>query len=218
MISNAIKFTEQGRIIVALESIRTHADTVTIRFTVTDTGIGIPEKAQERIFESFVQAAGSTTRKYGGTGIGLSVSHKLVKLMGGKLNVDSQEGVGSQFSFDTVFRIADQPLETPSAENDQAEKAAPHPLGLNVLLAEDNTVNQFIAGEMLSILQCKTRLAENGQAAVEQFGKGNIDVILMDCEMPIMDGFEATSRIREIETSRQLTPTPIIALTAHVTN
>ncbi len=191
---------------------------MTIRFTVSDTGIGIPEEARERIFESFVQAEGSTTRKYGGTGIGLTVSYELVKLMGGKLNVDSQVGVGSHFAFDVTFRITDDVMDDQNPTTKEIKDSIPQPLRLTVLLAEDNTVNQFIAGEMLSVMECKTRFAENGHSALEQFEAGSVDVILMDCEMPGMDGFEATMRIREIETNKKLAPTPIVALTAHASN
>ena len=216
LLSNAIKFTERGRITVTLEQLQRFTDAVILRFTVSDTGIGIPQKAQKRIFESFVQAEGSSTRQYGGTGLGLSVSSELVKLMGGDLRVHSQVGVGSRFSFIVTFEIPREVMTSQPEVNDTEENDAPPPLRLNVLLAEDNQMNQFVAQEMLSMLQCKTHCANNGQAAIDQFEKGGIDVILMDCEMPEMDGFEATKRIRKIESIEQLEPIPIVALTAHV--
>jgi CheY-like chemotaxis protein len=136
--------------------------------------------------------------------------------MGGELRVHSQVGVGSRFSFFVTFETPREVTTSQPEVNDTKENDAPPPLGLNVLLAEDNQVNQFVAQEMLSILQCKTHCASNGQAAIDQFEKGGIDAILMDCEMPEMDGFEATKRIRKIESIEQLEPIPIIALTAHV--
>ena len=216
LLSNAIKFTEQGRITVTLEKLQSPPDAVILRFTVSDTGIGIPQKAQEHIFESFVQAEGSSARKYGGTGLGLSVASELVRLMGGELRVHSQVGVGSHFSFSLAFETPRDVTTSEPEVKDTGANEAPPPLKLNVLLAEDNQVNQFVAEEMLSVLQCTTHCAHNGQAAVDQFEKGGIDVILMDCEMPEMDGFEATKRIRQIESVGQLEPIPIIALTAHV--
>jgi signal transduction histidine kinase len=216
LLSNAIKFTEQGRITVTLEQLQSPPDVVILRFTVSDTGIGIPQKARERIFESFVQAEGSSARRYGGTGLGLSVASELVRLMGGELRVHSQVGVGSHFSFSLTFETPREVTTSGLEVNDTEENEAPPPLKLNVLLAEDNQVNQFVAEEMLGVLQCKTHCAHNGQAAVDQFEKGGIDVILMDCEMPEMDGFEATKRIRQIESVGQLEPVPIIALTAHL--
>lgn len=216
LLSNAIKFTQRGRVTVRLEQLQNLTEVVDLRFTVTDTGIGIPKKVQDHIFESFVQAEGSTTRQYGGTGLGLSVSSELVKLMGGKLSVNSQQGEGSRFSFSVIFETPQEAITSLPEAEDMEEDDVPPPLGLNVLLAEDNMVNQFIAQEMLGILQCKARCAENGRIAIDQFKKGGIDIILMDCEMPEMDGFEATRRIREIESLERLDPTPIIALTAHV--
>ncbi len=217
LLSNAIKFTDRGRVTVLLQTVQHLADTVELRFTVSDTGIGIPQEAQERIFESFVQAEGSTTRQYGGTGLGLSVSKELIRLMGGDIELNSQVGVGSRFSFAVVFKIPKEfgpfPVEVPSSA---ANDTKPLSLALNVLLAEDNTVNQFIAQEMLNILQCKTHCIDNGKLAVEEYQKGNFDIILMDCEMPVMDGFEATKKIREIESINNLKRIPILALTAHV--
>ncbi|MDJ0807054.1 MAG: ATP-binding protein [Gammaproteobacteria bacterium] len=215
LLSNAIKFTDQGRITVKLENMQDLPDMVSLKFTVSDTGIGIPQEDQQRIFQSFVQAEGSTTRKYGGTGIGLTVTHELVKLMRGVISVESQEAIGSHFSFIIPFeKTKDALLDQASVETDE-EKRPPVSLGFRILLAEDNQVNQFIAEEMLSVLDCDTRFAGNGKTAIEQYLSGDFDAILMDCEMPEMDGFEATKRIRDIEFSRQLRPIPIIALTAH---
>lgn len=215
LLSNAIKFTEKGRITITLELVESLEDKVELRFAVIDTGIGITKEAQKRIFDSFEQAEGSTTRRYGGTGLGLSVSSELVRLMGGVLGVNSQVGGGSRFSFSVTFYISQEVMPYLPEAEDNTVDFIPYPLGLNVLIAEDNIVNQFIAQEMLRILQCTSRCANNGVAVVEEFEKGGIDIILMDCQMPEMDGFEATERIRAIESNKRLDPLPIIALTAH---
>lgn len=215
LLSNAIKFTENGRITMTLELVENLEDKVELRFDVIDTGIGIPKEAQKRIFDSFEQAEGSTTRRYGGTGLGLSVSGELVRLMGGVLSVDSQVGGGSRFSFCVTFYISQEVMPYPPEAEDNTVDFIPYSLGLNVLIAEDNIVNQFIAQEMLRILECTSRCVNNGMAVIEEFEKGGIDIILMDCQMPEMDGYEATERIRAIEFDEHLEPLPIIALTAH---
>ena len=216
LLSNAVKFTNRGTVTLTLQVVQNLTAAVELCFTVSDTGIGVPLEAQQRIFESFVQAEGSTTRQYGGTGLGLSVSKELVELMGGELNVNSHVGTGSHFSFSVIFKIPNDKEKNQSAVTSTKESSITAPLTLNVLLAEDNTVNQFIAQEMLDILQCNTHCVSNGELAVEEYQKGEYDIILMDCEMPVMDGFQATKLIREIESIKNLKPIPILALTAHV--
>ncbi len=214
LISNAIKFTQQGAIVVAFQQGEIENDSVSCRFAVTDTGIGIASDAKDRIFRSFEQADSSTTRQYGGTGLGLAVSQDLVQKMGGLIEVDSTPGEGSCFSFTLLLPVAEMHNETRTiAEDGGTEiKTAPR---LRVLIAEDNSINQFIIEDLMETLDCAFTIVGDGQACVERVQNESYDVVLMDCEMPVMDGYEATRRIRLFERSDNRVPIPIIALTAH---
>jgi signal transduction histidine kinase/CheY-like chemotaxis protein/HPt (histidine-containing phosphotransfer) domain-containing protein len=214
LLSNALKFTEQGSVTLRAGAADAEAGSVRVWVQVDDTGIGIPPKAQARLFQSFSQADASTTRRYGGTGLGLAISKLLVELMGGAMGFRSGEGGGSSFWFElTLPRATDmrRSLSEPAAP------AAPGtvPTGpARVLVVEDNPVNQRLAMRILRRLGYETDVVENGALAVEACALHAYDAILMDCQMPVMDGFEATTRIRQGDgPSRH---TPIVAVTAGV--
>jgi PAS domain S-box-containing protein len=232
LIGNAVKFTDSGRIDVEAQLMGlTDAGAILARFTVRDTGIGIPPEQQSRLFESFTQGDGSSTRKYGGTGLGLSISKQLVELMGGELCVESKPGEGSRFWFTANFGKAAvtiapatspaRPIPGPSvpalAQASKvpipSEKSNGGPRKLRVLLAEDNEINQRIALRLLEKLGLDADAVDNGRAAVEALSERSYDLVLMDCQMPDMDGFEATAVIRNRERSKRRTP--ICALTAN---
>jgi CheY-like chemotaxis protein len=232
LIGNAVKFTDSGRIDVEAALVRSTSDALLVRLTVRDTGIGIPAEQQSRLFESFTQGDGSSTRKYGGTGLGLSISKQLVELMGGELGVESRSGEGSRFWFTANFGKAaaaetaaiappKRPVPMPAAPAPEPkvpiasvpEKQNAGPRKLRVLLAEDNEINQKIALRLLEKLGLGADAVDNGRAAVEALAQKNYDLVLMDCQMPHMDGFEATAVIRNRE--RGKSHTPICALTAN---
>ncbi|MFT5750263.1 MAG: signal transduction histidine kinase/DNA-binding response OmpR family regulator, partial [Ancylomarina sp.] len=210
LLSNAIKFTQKGW--VKFECILENStnDKETIRFIVSDTGIGIDKNNQANIFENFKQEDDSTTRKYGGTGLGLAISKQLVQLMGGDIQVESSKGSGSRFFFDLEFKKAKQEdikLKTFNVEIDEELLK-----GKRILLVEDNEFNQIIAISMLEKWQVHIDTAENGKIALEKLKNQEYDLILMDKQMPIMDGIQASKIIRQ-EMNLEV---PIIALTANV--
>jgi PAS domain S-box-containing protein len=224
--SNAVKFTEKGKISIhaSLENEDEHS--ATIRFSVSDTGIGIPANRLDILFSSFTQVDGSTTRKYGGTGLGLAISRQLVELMGGMIGVQSEVGKGSIFWFTAVFEK--QPAKIESAE-DLAEIEGKGAIDrietepgfsqsfkrkIRILVAEDNPVNQKVAQALLRKMGLQSDVVANGQQAVNALCSISYDLVLMDCQMPEMDGYEATSLIRR-QGSKALNPgIPIIAMTA----
>lgn len=210
LIGNAIKFTEEGRIAIHIEI--SNEDTLLIQ--VMDTGIGIDEKAQEKIFSSFTQADNSTTRQYGGTGLGLSISSKLAELMGGELTVESEKGIGSSFKLSLPLVEGIPPSDENHTYSDDEGVVTESCEGLHVLLVEDNKVNQMVAQGMLKKLKVTMDMANDGLEGVELAGKNNYDLILMDMQMPNMDGIEATQLI--IERAGPNQQTPIIAMTANV--
>ncbi|MEO5822654.1 MAG: ATP-binding protein [Vicinamibacteraceae bacterium] len=214
LIGNAIKFTERGTVSVVVTADASTDDTVLLRVAVTDSGVGLTAAQQARLFESFSQADASTTRKFGGTGLGLAISRQLAELMGGGIGVVSEPGHGSTFWF--TARLA----QTSDDELAAASAAAGSPDGLEhsrplaVLLAEDTPVNQMVASRMLKKLGHTVEIANNGAEAVAAVLHGRFDVVLMDCLMPDVDGYEATTRIRAAERVGRL---PIVALTASAT-
>ena len=214
LLGNSIKFTEQGRLEVRVDQDPEDPRPGGLRFAIADTGIGIPEEKISRIFESFSQADSSTTRKYGGTGLGLSIARQLTELMGGRIWVESKAGLGSTFFFTVKLGVAaDQPEPVP-------ETASLPPVegrlgGMRILLADDSSDNRFLILAYLKEADCSIDLAESGREAVERFRSGHYDVVLMDVEMPEMDGFEATRQIRSLEQNAAAPATPVIALTAH---
>ncbi|MBD3222926.1 response regulator, partial [bacterium] len=207
LLGNALKFTEEGT--VTLEVTMT-ADGERVRFAVRDTGIGIPDDKQQLIFEAFRQADGTTTRRFGGTGLGLSISSSLVQLMGGELAVASEVGVGSEFS----FAIALPTAEATGAATGEATSAGDVRESLTVLVAEDNPVNQKVIRMQLDRLGHRTVMADDGRQAVERVQQGGIDIVLMDVQMPVMDGLQATRAVRALEQQTGRPRLPIVALTA----
>ncbi len=224
IVGNAIKFTEAGRVSVCIsldqDGRASESGPVTVRFKVSDTGIGISPEQQAHIFEAFRQADGSFTRRYGGTGLGLAISRQLVEMMGGVLSVDSVPGRGSTFSFTVAFGIAvvesfasEQVGAQYSRESRPASATNALP-PLRILLAEDNIVNQKVASAILRKGGHAVTIASNGREALEALEKNRFDIVLMDIQMPELGGVEATSAIRQAEALGQRR-TPIIAMTAH---
>ncbi len=210
LVSNAIKFTSEGSVAVSVACESASEGSAVIRIEVTDTGIGIAPEAARRIFEKFTQADDSTTRRFGGTGLGLTITRQLTELMGGSIDLESTPGEGSTFRVRLPLRIdkrkASRADEAPEQEVVVRE-------GIRVLLAEDNPVNQKVAVRMLEKAGCQVDVATNGREAVEMYGWRSYDLVLMDCEMPELDGFGATKAIRERELSGRRIP--IVALTAN---
>jgi PAS domain S-box-containing protein len=208
LVSNALKFTEKGSVRVLVELKEESPSGHVIQFSVSDTGIGIPEDKLGTIFERFVQADTDTTRKYGGTGLGLSISKLLIELQKGSISVDSSLNSGSTFTFTLPFRKAAKPLLN------RIESSSARPMStqrLKVLLVEDNILNQRLATRVLENLGFEPDLAENGRIATEKVAQNAYNVILMDLQMPEMDGYQATRFIRnELKST-----VPIIAMTAH---
>jgi len=211
LLSNAVKFTDSGGVNVRVEGSPAGQDEVALRFEVSDTGIGIAPEDQARLFESFSQADVSTTRRYGGTGLGLAISKQLVELMGGFMAVKSELGRGTTFGFTVCLaRAAQLPSSTGATGTaGEIDTAAP---GTRVLVVEDNAVNQQVAVGMLERLGYVVDVAANGRQAVEAVTARNYGAVLMDCQMPEMDGYEATAEIRRREAGT--TRVPIIAMTA----
>ena len=210
LVGNASKFTDRGeiRIEVTRAAPCDGSRPVGLRFAVVDTGIGIAEVDRGRIFEAFTQADGSATRRFGGTGLGLAISSQLVRLMGGQLDVESTPGQGSTFSFVLPLGIADAHCMAP------VSRSIPQPARpLAVLLAEDGPVNQLLVKRLLEKAGHTVTVVETGVQAIEAVAGSDFDVVLMDIQMPEMDGLDATMRIRAGEKNgRRL---PVIALTAH---
>jgi PAS domain S-box-containing protein len=214
LLSNAVKFTERGEVVARLIKRNASAETeLALRFEVQDTGIGIPPDKQQQIFEPFRQADGSTTRKYGGTGLGLAISKKLVELMGGRMGVVSQVGEGSTFWFEVSLPACDAPAHVRLEQQLRAAEQTPL-TGLRVLVAEDNFVNQKVIRRTLEKWGIEAQIANNGREVLEWLSREPFHLVLMDCQMPEMDGYEATRRIRAYEQPRGL-HMPIIALTAN---
>ena len=216
LVANAIKFTERGTVTLDVRADGPIAQTAALRFSVADSGIGIPEDKIATIFKPFEQADGSTTRRFGGTGLGLTISATLVRLMGGRIWVESTPGVGSTFYFTAAFPIA--PVTAGRAEDrgraDAARAAASPVVGARVLVAEDNVVNQRIAQTLLTKRGHAVTVVNTGREAVDALERESFDVVLMDVQMPDMDGFEATAAIRARE-REDGTRVRIVAMTAH---
>jgi len=216
LVSNAIKFTEKGTVTITADLIESKNGEATIDFSVKDSGIGIEEDKINLIFDRFTQAEADTTRKFGGTGLGLAIVKQLVELQDGSISVESKVGEGSVFKFTLSYRVSDVTVE--DLYKEEEEHVIRPSLGkLNILLAEDNQMNQKLASKVLSDFGFEIEIAKNGEEALQKAGKSKFDVILMDIQMPKMDGYEATRKIRN-ELKSPKSDTPIIAMTAHVTN
>jgi CheY-like chemotaxis protein len=229
LVGNGVKFTERGEVevIVRRAAVECDARSCTIVVTVRDTGIGISAEAQTRLFKSFSQADGSTSRRFGGTGLGLAISKQLIELMGGEIRLQSEPGQGSTFEFTMQLAAATGRI-APSAvaPRAQSDDASPDPTaakvdGARVLLVEDNRVNQEVAKAMLHALGYRLDVCGDGRAGAEAALTGRYALVLMDCQMPEMDGCQATAAIRAREAAngagdaRSHARLPIIALTAN---
>jgi CheY-like chemotaxis protein/HPt (histidine-containing phosphotransfer) domain-containing protein len=227
LIGNAIKFTDAGKIDVGVTARVDSPQRTRVRVTVRDTGIGIPREAQHRLFQPFTQVDGSETRRFGGTGLGLAISRQLVELMGGRIGFESEAGQGSTFWFELDFNrhaasasVTAAPLgaRAPLATAAQGSGMAVRPIAVDgqpLLLAEDNVANQRVAVMLLAKLGLEVAVAANGELALELLAKRAFSAVLMDCQMPGLDGYEATRRIRSGKLAGVNPRIPIIALTAY---
>jgi signal transduction histidine kinase/AmiR/NasT family two-component response regulator len=224
LLGNALKFTEHGQVALEVAALAETDGDVQLRFAVRDTGIGLSEEAQRKLFRPFTQADASTTRKFGGTGLGLAICRKLVELMGGTIGVTSTPGRGSTFWFTLNFgKPAATNRAIPGGANAALQflnhshvPAATEIRNFRIILAEDNKINQLVGVKQLKKLGYQNvQIVETGIAAVAAWQQNGVDIILMDCQMPEMDGYEATQMIRKLEQEQALPPVPIIAMTAN---
>jgi PAS domain S-box-containing protein len=205
---NALKFTSEGDVTISVKKTADTDKNVTLKFTIKDTGIGIPENKLNTIFDRFTQADDNTTRKYGGTGLGLNISKQLIEKMGGKIELKSTEGIGSEFYFSIDFEKTDA-IDTQSNSKDLVYKNTKG--HVKILLCEDNELNQRLAENVIESFGFELDIAENGKLGIDMLLKNQYDLVIMDLQMPVMDGYQATKHIREELKSN----IPIIAMTAH---
>ncbi|MDK9717008.1 MAG: response regulator [Trichlorobacter sp.] len=211
LISNAIKFTDQGQVTVMAEVAELTSNTAVICFQISDTGIGIDTTQLDNLFQPFTQADGSIVRRFGGTGLGLSIARNLVELMGGSITVSSQPGKGSSFAFTITFDLPVEVLPPPDRRFAPLSQYNDIFCGNRILLVEDNEANQFVARQLLSRAGLEVTIAHNGKEGVELAQQETYDLILMDMQMPVMDGIQATLKIRQLSEASSI---PIIAMTA----
>ena len=207
LVSNAVKFTPKGRVDVRFDLDSEGA----LAITVADTGIGIPADKLPKLFEKFVQADNSATRAYGGTGLGLAICRELTQMMGGRIEVESAPGKGSTFAVTLPLPRGETPVAEPEAPVQDAEPD----VMLRILAAEDNPTNQQVLSAVMAALGIDVEIVPDGATAVEAWRTGVYDLILMDIQMPVMDGIEAAKAIRKAERKRRRPRTPIVALTAN---
>jgi signal transduction histidine kinase/CheY-like chemotaxis protein len=214
LLSNAVKFTSKGHVRLTVAAVGLGGAHITLRFVVEDTGIGIAADVQDRLFEEFTQADASTTRRFGGTGLGLAIARQLSSLMGGEIGVESREGVGSTFWFTVaVHPVTSEPDPADDERTEDAPRALKADVAPLVLVAEDNLVNQKVALRALEQIGCDVHVAANGALALEMMGQTRYAAVFMDCQMPVMDGYEASREVRRRDwASRHI---PIIAMTAN---
>lgn len=226
LIGNAVKFTEQGEVAVSVAADRIEED-ARLWFEVRDTGIGVPADRIEAIFEDFTQADSSTTRRFGGTGLGLGICRRLVRLMGGELTVESEPGKGSTFSFDVRFGLGREAPDTDASRADASAHSNQQSIGalgaainshdgpLRILVADDSEDNRFLVEAYLQERPYHLTFAEDGEQALKAYMEGGFDVVLMDVQMPVRDGITATRLIRAFEEKNQRPRVPVLALTAN---
>lgn len=215
LVGNAIKFTETGHVRIAADVLSTQENSITLRIEVIDTGIGISREQQEIVFESFCQAEGGMIRRFGGTGLGLAIARQLIELMNGRIEVQSRIGVGSTFRLELTLEVSDEVVFVRDRVPSTGALDSPLKMNASILLVEDNPVNIEVIQEMLLFLGCRSRVISDGQQAVDERDKQTYDLILMDCQMPVMDGYQAARNIRMLEQRKGLERIPIIATTAH---
>ncbi|MEH6589127.1 MAG: ATP-binding protein [Halioglobus sp.] len=221
--NNAVKFTDAGKVVVSITTVRKTSDGVSLQFDVSDTGIGMNEAQQALLFQPFSQADTSTTRNYGGTGLGLAICQEMTHMMGGDIWVKSESGHGSVFSFTADFGLQDEnkqlsdypvhpSIEARPADNDWYDAAATKLSGAKILLVEDNVLNQELAAELLQGIGIEVDIAANGKLALDMLDRNTYDGVLMDCQMPVLDGYSATRQLRQKTGFGDL---PVIAMTAN---
>ncbi len=213
LLNNAIKFTAEGYVRLEVEVAREGRAHVTLRFTIADTGIGIPASFMPRLFDSFSQADVSTTRRFGGTGLGLAISKQLCELMGGQIEVESEEGVGTTFRF--TAQVERAPIDDAPALPERAATTPTFRPDLRILVAEDNKLNQLVLLAVLEQLGLEAEVVSTGALAVAALRRAPYDLVFMDVQMPELDGVEATRMIREPSTGVVNPDVPIVAMTAH---
>jgi len=212
LLDNAIKFTHTGEVRLSVSHVNGASDQ--LQFSVSDTGIGMNEETQSRVFQAFAQADGSVSRKYGGTGLGLTICRQLAELMGGQLSLSSQSGKGSTFQLNLPVTMSHTSNQLPHADDDTSPHR-PRFSGIKVLVAEDNPINQKLLRYMLENLGVSVQVTDDGKAAFELLDSIQVDLVLMDCQMPEWDGLTATRAVREREQQQNRARMPIIALTAN---
>ena len=212
LVSNAVKFTQEGEVTVQISLQEESSPNIVLLFSIQDTGIGMSKEQIDKLYQSFYQADASISRKYGGTGLGLAISKRLIEMMGGEIHVDSQPGVGSRFYFTACFK-EDEDEIVRTADGISIDEASNLLSGYHFLLVEDNEINIQVATELLEQVGMKITIAENGQKAIDLATSEEFDGILMDLQMPVMDGFSATHAIRSYPKTQKI---PIIAMTANV--
>jgi len=215
LVGNGVKFTERGGVSLSLTALPAGADECRVRFDVEDTGIGIPEHAREHVFQPFHQVDGTRSRLRGGTGLGLAISQRIIEAMGGHIELASRPGGGSRFSFTLTLPRAVGLVVPPPPQSDFASLDNNAPLMGVVLLVEDNVVNRLIGSEMLKSFGLEVAEAEHGAQAIAMMDKQRFDLVLMDIQMPVLDGYAATQQVRERESRLRLPRVPIVALTAN---
>jgi two-component system, sensor histidine kinase len=215
LLGNGVKFTEKGGVTVRLRALPADEGWASVRFEVEDTGIGMPPAALEHVFQPFHQVDNTRSRLRGGTGLGLAISQRIVEAMGGRIDVQTELGKGSRFGFTLTLPRAQPNVVPPPTDSSLMPLADTNTLGGQVLLVEDNVVNRLIAVEMLRSLGIDVVEAEHGAKALELMDRQHFDLVLMDIQMPVLDGYAATQRVRAREAELRLPRVPIVALTAN---